>query len=91
MADRKGNHFPKTHSLVNLVNLCSQTEPGFSKLQEHAVALTPMAAAFRYPGGAVDPDVEQVSRALVFAEEIYDFCERQLDNTTGQDNKTASR
>jgi HEPN domain-containing protein len=70
--------FPKTHSLINLVGLCRQTNPEFSRFHEHAVALTPLATAFRYPGGAFEPDIAVTSRALALAEEICNFCEQQL-------------
>jgi HEPN domain-containing protein len=70
--------FPKTHSLINLVGLCKQTNPEFSRFHEHAVVLTPLASAFRYPGSASEPDSAVASRALALAEEICNFCEQQL-------------
>jgi HEPN domain-containing protein len=73
--------FPKTHSLVALIDLCSSAAAEFAKFHEQAVELTPLGIAYRYPGDASVPDIALASRAFGLAEEIYNFCEQQLADT----------
>ncbi len=70
--------FPKTHSLVQLLNLIIPASSDFSSLMEHARRLTPLGNEFRYPGDMPDPTVDEAEHVLALAEEIYRFCEQKL-------------
>jgi HEPN domain-containing protein len=70
--------FPKTHSLVQLLNLIIPVARDFGRFMEHAKALTPLAHEFRYPGDVPAPTPAEAANALRMAEEIYSFCEQRL-------------
>ncbi len=70
--------FPKTHSLVQLLNLIVPVAPHFSPLKQHAQVLTPLGHEFRYPGDVSEPTSQEAEQALTLAEELYQFCEQQL-------------
>ncbi len=70
--------FPKTHSLEPLVELCLQSSDGFAPFRDHAKKLTPLVHEFRYPGEVELPTAEAADEALELAEEVYHFCEQQL-------------
>jgi HEPN domain-containing protein len=82
--------FPKTRSLTALVALCTTVDPAFDGLQKHAEKLTPLGTAFRYPGEELQPDLHVASQALALAEEIYTFCEKQIQDNT-RDNRTTGQ
>ena len=42
--------FPKTHSLEDLVELCTPSAPVFEQIVKQAAELTPFGFEFRYPG-----------------------------------------
>jgi HEPN domain-containing protein len=71
--------FPKTRSLLKLVDLCSQASPEFVKFRGHAVELTPFVSAYRYPGDASQPDAALAAHAFRLAGEIHDFCQQQSE------------
>ena len=66
--------FEKTHNLVALLALCTPSEPGFDQWEEVAEMLipkesrwdfrnpfgTPYATEFRYPGGVLAPERNEV-------------------------------
>lgn len=72
--------FQKTHDIELLLTQCVPLEPGFNALQMQAGELTPFATEFRYPGDYVEPTPDRALQALKFAEEIYLFCERVIQN-----------
>jgi len=45
-----GIQFPRTHDLLQLLNLCAQVEPLWSAYAKVADAMTDYAVDFRYPG-----------------------------------------
>jgi HEPN domain-containing protein len=45
-----GVPFPRTHDLLQLLNLCTQIEPLWSAYAKTADAMTDYAVDFRYPG-----------------------------------------
>ena len=67
--------FPKTHDITDLVTQAAASNPGFAQLDKAAVALTPYASAFRYPGGSYEPmpTREEFDEALAYAQAVYDF------------------
>ncbi len=70
--------FPKTHVLERLLELCYSTNAEFERFQRHAKELTPLGEEFRYPGEIEQPSSEEAQRALRLAEEVFSFCEQQL-------------
>jgi len=71
--------FPKTHSLEVLLLLCIPSTAAFAQFQGSAEELTPLAHEFRYPGDISEPGFDQATRALGLAEEIYNFCQQQIE------------
>lgn len=67
--------FPKTHSLEELVALRIPSRAEFNLFQQHAEELTPLAHEFRYPGDVAEPGADRSNRALILAEEVYNFCD----------------
>ena len=67
-----GEPFGKTHDLEVLVKLAAQIDAGFSSWQEVAIALTPYATQYRYPGVA-DPDFSEFKRAFDHATAFCGF------------------
>jgi HEPN domain-containing protein len=70
--------FTRTHNLVALLNLCADVESDFTSLQAAAVALTPYAVAFRYPGELPAPTAEQAEEALQLMREVLTFVLERL-------------
>ncbi|MBN2886407.1 MAG: hypothetical protein JXM75_06865 [Chromatiaceae bacterium] len=53
-------------------------------VQEHTTAaefLTPFATAFRYPGDALDPDPDDVAKAIALAETVLNFVLTRMPET----------
>jgi HEPN domain-containing protein len=69
---------PKTHDLDFLCQLCVQQDTLFQTLSAAAANLTPFAVAARYPKQLVSDEAE-VKRAIDDAQQIYDFCVKQID------------
>ena len=67
-----GEPFGKTHDLEVLVKLAAQIDAGFSSWQDVAIALTPYATQYRYPGVA-DPDIAEFKRAFDHATVFCEF------------------
>ena len=51
-----GIQFPATHSLADLVALCSENDPMFREIIEKAESLTPFAVEIRYPDDFIVPN-----------------------------------
>lgn len=73
--------FPKTHSLEDLLALCTPVDPDFNEFQNHAEELTPFATAYRDPGDASEPVLSLAERALAQAEELFKFCKERAERT----------
>ncbi len=65
--------FRKTHNLQILVQDCLAFEPGFSQLQAMADVLNPYATEYRYPGSALQPEIDEAELALEMAQTIVNF------------------
>lgn len=50
------HEFPKTHSLVDLLELCLATDPDFESYRRLLILLDGYAVRYRYPGDAADRD-----------------------------------
>jgi HEPN domain-containing protein len=69
---------PKTHDLDFLCQLCIQQNSLFQIISTAASNLTPFAVAARYPKQLVSDEAE-VKLAIDNAQQIYDFCLKQID------------
>ncbi|MFN0077791.1 MAG: HEPN domain-containing protein [Prosthecobacter sp.] len=67
--------FPKTHSLVLLLPMCSAVNPSFQQWRTEAALLSPLAFMFRYPDdfAPLNPTREEFTEALAAARRIYNF------------------
>lgn len=65
--------FERVHSLVYLMDLCEQIEPGFAELREETETLSPYATAVRYPGDLPDISPEEACTALAAAEAVWSY------------------
>jgi len=65
--------FERVHSLVYLMDLCEEREPGFAALREETEVLSPYATEIRYPGEASDVSPEDARRALEAAKAVWEY------------------
>jgi HEPN domain-containing protein len=63
--------FRKTHDLAEVGRQCSAVDSALEPLLKRAEKLTVFAWAFRYPGDAEQPSVEEARAALAVAREVY--------------------
>jgi len=71
---------PHTHDLVELNNLCTVLEPGFSDMLQYCVLLNPYGVHVRYPNElSVDDTVTKY--AIENAQTLFDFCANLINNS----------
>ena len=70
--------FPLTHNLNVLVPLCEASDADFGQFAGVANALTPYATQFRYPGGPIEPTVEDAVRGVQDATTLVEFVRQRL-------------
>lgn len=63
--------FRKTHNLEELGEACLKIDNTLADLVEEAVPLSEYAWAYRYPGDAESPELEESEAALSTAQKIY--------------------
>ena len=70
-----GSPFEKVHDLGKIIERAIRIEAGFRQHEDAADALTPYAAAYRYPDeqGFLEPSREEFDEALLHAQTIHDF------------------
>jgi HEPN domain-containing protein len=69
--------FRKTHELGELAMACARIDATLAPVLEEAIALSPYAWRFRYPGAPYEPDPEEAARGLVLATRVRDeICKR---------------
>lgn len=64
--------FGKTHNLVELGQACAAIVPELDTVLRRAAPLTEYAWRFRYPGEPEGPSVEEATRALSTAREVFE-------------------
>ena len=64
--------FRKTHDLAEVGRQCIAIDASFEPLLRRAERLSVYAWAFRYPGDAEDPTVEEAQGALAVAREVVE-------------------
>ena len=74
-----GIKFPSTHSLADLVLLCSEKDSTFNEIMEKAESLTPFAVEIRYPDDFHVPTIEETKEVYEKAKAIRDFVLERID------------
>jgi len=70
--------FPKTHSIMTLINLCSEVDNSFNEKLSHIDILTDYAVEIRYPDEWYEPTVEEAEEAYGLALEVKKFVRDKL-------------
>ena len=65
--------FVRTHDLTELLDLCITIDASFKSYRDIAEELTPYAVLFRYPGDLLEPDPDEVEKALRDAQSLVGF------------------
>ena len=73
----KGGHFPKTHDLILLKNLCLKQETDFEFVSDLVISLNPYSVEFRYPGEQATK--RDAKTALAAIKEIREFIRVKLN------------
>lgn len=72
--------FPRSHDLTELLSLCLNLDPDFSKFIEAASIMTPYNIATRYPDvGDIVFFKDQAEQALEFTKQLKHFIEEKLN------------
>ena len=71
---------PKTHNLVDLLAMCANIQPGFSKFEKQCRYLTKFAVIPRYPN-ELHLTEDDAKVAIRFAEEIKEFVVNTIHNS----------
>lgn len=64
--------FRKTHDLGELALACLAHEPALGALLRESAPLTEYAWRFRYPGELLEPEHEEIERALALAKRVVE-------------------
>jgi HEPN domain-containing protein len=67
--------FPKTHNLIDLLDMCAQIQSNFENFVKKCQFLTKFAVLPRYPN-ELQITEEDAKNAIRFAEEIKEFCQK---------------
>ena len=70
--------FPKTHSIMTLINLCSEVDNSFNEELSHIDILTDYAVEIRYPDEWYEPTIEEAEEAYGLALEVKKFIRDKL-------------
>lgn len=88
---------PKIHSLLELLQMCSEEDDTFSWLQEACRYLSRFYLSARYPDALPGnlpnglPNKDEARKSLEFAEEVEKFMKRKLSLRTPKGAKPACR
>jgi len=70
---------PKTHNLIDLLDMCANIQPSFSTFEKQCRYLTKFAVIPRYPNDLQITE-EDANIAIRFAEEIKEFVVKIIQN-----------
>lgn len=74
-----GREFRKTHDIAELIELCSETDSEFKKLQETgAIELTDYAVEIRYGEEFYFPTLDEAKEAIEICEKLKEFVVSKL-------------
>lgn len=62
--------FPKTHSMVALIDLCANKDNSFNDISDEADSLTDYAVEIRYPDDWYEPTLAETKKAFSIALKI---------------------
>lgn len=83
----KETYIIKTHDLEFLVKTCIQTNKAFEAILITSVHLSPYSSKFRYPDDILEPEINDVKKAIEDAEHILKFILDSIKElNTGQTN-----
>jgi len=71
--------FPKTHSILTLINLCSGIDSSFKEKLSNADILTDYAVEIRYPDDWYEPTIEETRKAYELTKKVKEFVLEKLD------------
>ncbi len=74
----KGLDFRKIHNLIDLLQICGQTEEDFNRFYDEAELLNPFYIGTRYPDFVITFSKSRAEQALQAAEEIALFVKSKL-------------
>ena len=75
---KKQIEFTKTHSLMNLLNLCATGDNSFKEELSEADNLTDYAVEIRYPDDWYEPTEEETKQAYELALKVKEFVLKKL-------------
>lgn len=70
--------FPKTHSMIALINLCATKDISFKEIADEADSLTDYAVEIRYPDDWYEPTPEETQKAFADTLKIKKFVLEKL-------------
>jgi HEPN domain-containing protein len=70
--------FPKTHSIMTLINLCSEVDNSFNEKLPDIDILTDYAVEIRYPDEWYEPTIEEAEAAYGLALEVKKFVRSKI-------------
>lgn len=74
----KAQPIQKSHDIELLVEICAVLDEEFETLYVYSEKLTPYATAFRYPDVCLEPDYDDVEKAIEMADAIREFVKRKI-------------
>lgn len=77
--------FPKTHSMIALINLCATKDASFKEIADEADSLTDYAVEIRYPDDWYEPTPEETQKAFADTLKIKKFVLEKLQIKNSED------
>ena len=75
-------YFPKTHRIMELLELCATVNSSFPDELQDADNLTDYAVEIRYPDFWLEPEIKDAKEALAIAEKVKEFVLERLKGHT---------
>lgn len=74
-------YFPKTHSIMDLLELCATIDSSFKDELGDADNLTDYAVEIRYPDVLIEPGIEDAKEAFEIARKVREFVVSKINPT----------
>lgn len=71
-------YFPRTHKIMELLQLCATVDSSFPDQLQDADNLTDYAVEIRYPDVWLEPEIEDANEALETAKKVKEFVLERL-------------
>lgn len=72
-------YFPKTHKILQLLELCSSIDPSFREELLEADNLTDYAVEIRYPDVWLEPKIKEAEDAIKITQHVRTFVLARMD------------